>query len=121
MAAAPLLQQMEQGLVSRIANGVSGFLATPSSGQTGQNVPGQAGSSSANSAQPPAPSPLSSGMNAALLSLQDDSGSSQGASPVHHRHHGAGGYRAASNMLSQLTDTTGQASSTEGAPSAVTA
>jgi hypothetical protein len=121
MAAAPLLQQMEQGLASRIANGVSGFLAPPSSDQTGQNVPGQAAASSANSSQPPAAAPMSSSMNAALLSLQDDSNSSQSTVHGHHRHHGAGGYKAASNMLSQLTDTTGQASSTKGAPSAVTA
>jgi hypothetical protein len=115
MAAAPLVQQMEQGLASRVANGVSGFLAPPSSGSTGQNLPSQA----AKSAQSPAVSPLSSGVNAALLSLQNDTGAGQ-VSGHHHHHHGAGKYKAAS-AAADPSQFGGAGASGAGVSSAVTA
>jgi hypothetical protein len=118
MAALPVIQQIEQGLATRVANGVSAFFAPTDSGSPGQNVPSQAASSSANSAQSPSASSLSNSVTSALLQLQNASGLGQ----VHgHHHHGAGKYKAASDALSQLTDTSGSASSASSATSAVTA
>ena len=117
MAALPVIQQVEQGLATRVANGVSAFFAPTGSASSGQNVPSQAPSTSANSAQ--SPSTLSSSITNALLQLQDSSGSSQVHG--HHHHHGAGKYKAASDAVSQLTDTSGQSGSTSGAGPATTA
>lgn len=116
MAALPIIQQVEQGLATRVANGVSAFFAPTDGGASGQNVPSQAASSSANSSQPSSAAALSSSLASALLKLQDSSGAGQ----VHH-HHGAGKYKAASDALSQATDATSQAGSTSPATTAVTA
>ena len=118
MAALPMIQQVEQSLATRIANGVSAFFAPTDSGSSGQNVPSQAPSSSANSAQSSS-STLSNSVTNALLQLQD--ASSSGQVHGHHHHHGAGKYKASSDMLSQLTDTSGQSGSPGSAMPAVTA
>jgi hypothetical protein len=119
MLAMPLIQQAAQGLATRVANGVSGFLSSTDNAASGQNVPSSAPSSSATSAQPPSASTLSNSVTSALLQLQDttDSGQIHG----HHHHHGAGKYKAASDLASQLTDTTGQSGSTSAATPATTA
>jgi hypothetical protein len=66
LAALPLIQKLEQGLVDKVAS-----LFSPHAGSSsGQNVPSQAASGSANSAQPTAARPLSTGMNAALIAMQ---------------------------------------------------
>ena len=114
MAAMPLIQQMEQGLATRVANGVSAFFAPTDSASSGQNVPSKAASSSANSAQPAPASTLSSNVTSALLKLQDDS--STGHVNGRH-HHGAGRYKSASDMLSQ----TGGAAASSAPTTAVTA
>ena len=116
MAALPVIQKVEQGLATRIANGVSAFFGPTDAGASGQKVPSHAASSSANTAQ--SSSTLSNSVANALLQLQD-AGSSQ--IHGHHHHQGAGKYKAASDMLSQLTGASGSTSSTSGASSAVTA
>ncbi|HZZ88368.1 MAG TPA: hypothetical protein VFE13_08530 [Caulobacteraceae bacterium] len=87
LAALPIIQKLEQGLVDKVAS-----LFSPSaSSASGQNVPSQAAAGSANSAQPAnaqptAARPLSTGMNAALIALQQQHSRQI---PV------VGGYRAA--------------------------
>jgi len=117
LAALPIIQQVEQGLATRIANGVSAFFAPTDSGASGQNVPSQAASSSANSSQPPSASTLSNSVTSALLKLQDESSLNQ----VRHHHHGVGKYKSASDALSQATDSVSSAGSTGAATTAVTA
>jgi hypothetical protein len=121
MVALPMIAQVEQSLATRIGNGLSAFFAPTDSGSSGQNVPSQAAASSANSAQSSS-STLSNSVANALLQLQD--ASSPGQVHGHHHHHGAGKYKAASDALNQLTDTSGQSGSTSsatGAGAAVTA
>jgi|HubBroStandDraft_1064217.scaffolds.fasta_scaffold647438_1 hypothetical protein len=111
MAAMPLIQQAAQGLATQVANGVSGFLSSTNDATSGQNVPSSSASSSATSAQLASGSTLSNSVTSTLLQLQDDATS--GKVHGHHHHHGSGGYKASSNLASQLTDTTsGQAGST---------
>jgi hypothetical protein len=119
MAALPVIQQVEQSLASRVANGVSAFFAPTSSSTPGQNVPSQTASSPANSSQSSAASTLSNSVTSALLKLQDDSSSSQVKG--HHHHHGAGKYKAASDALSQAADATSGAGSTGAATTPVMA
>ncbi len=80
MLAMPLIQKLEQGLATRVGNAVSAFFAPTNPAPSGQNVPSQAPTSSAPSAQSSAPN-LSNGVTAALLNLQSDA--------VHGHHHGA--------------------------------
>jgi hypothetical protein len=123
LAALPLIQKAEQGLASRVANGVAGFLATPGSSAGGQNTTAGASAASAKSTQSaatPAPaSTLSTDVANAILSMQD---SASGASPVgghhHHHHHGAAGYKSAASMASDLADQTLGQGSSASAPAA---
>jgi hypothetical protein len=117
MAALPVIQQVEQSLATRVANGVSAFFAPTSSGASGQNVPSQAASSPANSSQSSSAAAFSSSVASALLKLQDSSGAGQ----VHHHHHGAGKYKAASDATSQASDATSTSGSTSAATTPVMA
>jgi hypothetical protein len=93
LAALPLIQKLEQGLVDEI-----GSLFSPSAQSTsGQNVPSQAQSSSVNSAQPAAARPLSTGMQAVLIGVQQQHARQM---PV------VGGYRAAGGTSAASTSTT---------------
>jgi hypothetical protein len=121
MAAMPLIQQAAQGLATRVANGVSGFLSSTDNVASGQNVPSSGASSPATSAQPASASTLSNSVTAALLQLQDSSTS--GKIHGHHHHRGAGSYKAASDLASQTDATarTGSSSAAATATAAVTA
>ena len=118
MAAMPLIQQAAQGLATRVANGVSGFLSSTDNAASGQNVPSQAASSPATSAQPASASTLSNSVTAALLQLQDSSNS--GKIHGHHHHHGSGSYKAANDLASQ-TEAIAQTGSSSAAVTPTTA
>jgi hypothetical protein len=119
MVALPMIQQAEQGLATRLSNGVSAFFAPTDPGSSGQNVPSQAASSSANSAQSASSTSLSNSLINTLLQSQSSSGSGQVQG--HRHHHGAGQYKAANDMMSQLTGTSGSSGSAGSATSATTA
>jgi hypothetical protein len=121
MVALPMIQQAEQGLASRVANAATAFFAPTDGGSSGQNVPSQAASAPANSAQPQSASTLSTSVTNALLQLQDSSSSSQVQG--HHHHHGAGKYKAASDTLGQTSSisSNGSASGASSPVAAVTA
>ena len=105
LAALPLIEQVGQGLATSVANTVSNLFGSSSAATSGQNVPSACASSSASSTQPSSASPLSQSMTNALLQLQDSS--SPGKTHGGHHHHGAGSYKAASDMTSQLTGSAG--------------
>jgi hypothetical protein len=120
LAALPLIEQVGQGLASSVANTVSNLFSSSSTAASGQNVPSGTAPSSASSTQPSSASTLSQSVTNTLLQLQDSSSSGQTHSGRHH-HHGAGSYKAASDMTSQLTGSTGSSSTPVAPTTAVTA